>query len=79
MVPIHALEGGSHHLYNQNELKNPGWGSVTSTGVCKGLGELVLLLTIIWTDIKLEYVCHCIELTLIDVIYIMLDIWFQIA
>lgn len=65
VVPIQVLGEEDHHLDIQNELKIPGWSSVTSPGFCKGLGELILPLTIIWTDIKLEYICHCKEFTLL--------------
>lgn len=66
MVPIHAVGEGGHCLDNQNELKIP----VISPGFCKELGESILPLTILWTDTKLEYICHCKEFTLL------LDRWY---
>lgn len=50
---------------NQDQLKILGWRSVINPHFCKELGELILPLTTIWSDIKLECICHCKEFVLL--------------
>lgn len=52
-------------LNNQDQLKIPGWRSVINPGFRKELGELILPLTILCSDIKLERICHCKEFALL--------------
>lgn len=75
--PIHALEERGHCLDNQNELRIFGWSSVTSLVFSKGLEEMILLLIIIWTDMKLECLSSHSFLCMIDAIYLILNLWFQ--
>lgn len=48
-------------LNNQDQLKIPGWMS----GFCKELGEVILPLSTIWSDIKPEHIGHCKEFALL--------------
>lgn len=56
-------------LKNKDRLKIPGWRSDINPGFCKELGELILPLTIIWSDIKLECICYCKEFSLLFKMY----------
>lgn len=47
-------------------------------GFCKELRELILPLTIIWSDIKLECICHCKEFALLFGIYCLSNVTPQV-